>query len=153
ERLAQVVEGLLLATPPEFPPSGIGGIIDYLRLAGRLRRLSPREMSGLVKIFTQSAAEFLDEWFESDQVKVTLATDGVIGANGGPRSPGTAYILLHHVMGSVGGKRGLWGFVRGGMGAVSNAMADSARSHGVEIRTNADVQRIKVENGRATGVV
>ncbi len=153
ERLSEVVEGLLLTTPPEFPPRGIGDFIDYLKLAGRLRKLSAREMTGLVKIFTQSAAEFLDEWFESDQVKVTLATDGVIGANGGPRSPGTAYILLHHVMGSVGGKRGLWGFVRGGMGAVSNAIADSARSRGAEIRTNADVERIKIRNGRAYGVV
>src|SRR5581483_10152265 len=146
ERLSIVVEGLLLTTPPKFPPRGIGNLIEYLKLAGRLRKLSASEMTGLVKIFTQSAAEFLDEWFESEEVKVTLATDGVIGANGGPRSPGTAYILLHHVMGSVGGKRGLWGFVRGGMGAVSNAIADSARSKGVEIRTNATVQHIRVEN-------
>lgn len=153
ERLSEVVEGLLLTTPPEFPPHGIGDFIDYLKLAGRLRKLSAREMTGLVKIFTQSASEFLDEWFESDQVKVTLATDGVIGANGGPRSPGTAYILLHHVMGSVGGKRGLWGFVRGGMGAVSDAIADSARSRGAEIRTNAAVERIKIQNRRAYGVV
>ncbi|MGA2599631.1 MAG: NAD(P)/FAD-dependent oxidoreductase [Bryobacteraceae bacterium] len=152
ERLSEVVESLLLTTPPEFPPHGIGDFVDYLKLAGRLRKLSAREMTGLVKIFTQSASEFLDEWFESDQVKVTLATDGVIGANGGPRSPGTAYILLHHVMGSVGGKRGLWGFVRGGMGAVSNAIADSARSRGAEIRTNAAVERIKIRNGRAYGV-
>ena len=72
---------------------------------------------------------------------MTLATDGVIGANGGPRSPGTAYILLHHCMGGVGGKRGLWGFVRGGMGAVSEAIAASARSHGAEIRTNAPVEQ------------
>jgi phytoene dehydrogenase-like protein len=77
----------------------------------------------------------------------------VIGANGGPRSPGTAYILLHHVMGSVGGKRGLWGFVRGGMGAVSNAIAQSAVSRGAEIRTNAGVKSVRVENGRAHGVV
>jgi phytoene dehydrogenase-like protein len=153
ERLAQVVEGLLLTTPPEFPPHGVGDFIDYLKLAGRLRKLSAREMTGLVKIFTQSASEFLDEWFESDEVKVTLATDSVIGANGGPRSPGTAYILLHHVMGSVGGKRGLWGFVRGGMGAVSNAIADCARSRGAEIRTNAGVERIKIEGGRVRGVV
>src|SRR5947209_65024 len=110
-------------------------------------------MAGLVTIFTESAADFLDEWFESDEVKVTLATDGVIGANGGPRSPGTAYILLHHVMGSVGGKRGLWGFVRGGMGAVSNAIADSARSRGAEIRTGAAVERISVGNGRVRGKV
>jgi phytoene dehydrogenase-like protein len=153
ERLSQVVEGLLLTTPPEFPPQGIGDLVDYLKIAAKMRGLSPKEIVGLVKIFTQSAVEFLDEWFESDQFKVTLATDAVIGANGGPRSPGTAYILLHHVMGSVSGHRGLWGFVRGGMGAVSDAIAASARSRGVEIRTNAGVSQIEVVNGRARGVV
>ena len=83
---------------------------------------------------------------------MTLATDGVIGANGGPRSPGTAYILLHHCMGGVAGHRGLWGFVRGGMGAVSEAIAASARAAGAEIRTGAAVARILVRNGRACGV-
>ena len=153
ERLSQVIDSLLLITPPEFPPQGLGDFVDYLKLAGKMRGLSAKEIVGLVKIFTQSAVEFLDEWFESGEIKVTLATDGVIGANGGPRSPGTAYILLHHVMGSVGGHRGLWGFVRGGMGAVSNAIAASAKSRGVEIRTNAGVEHIKVKNGRAQGVV
>jgi phytoene dehydrogenase-like protein len=153
ERLSQLVESLLLTTPPEFPPQGLGDFVDYLKLAAKLRGLSPRELVGLVKIFTESAAEFLDEWFESDQVKVTLATDGVIGANGGPRSPGTAYILLHHVMGGVGGHRGLWGFVRGGMGAVSNAIAEAARHRGAEIRTDAEVSKIWVTNGRVEGVV
>jgi phytoene dehydrogenase-like protein len=118
-----------------------------------MRGLSKAEMIGLVKIFTQSAAEFLDEWFESEQLKVTLATDGVMGANGGPRSPGTAYILLHHCMGGVNGHRGLWGFVRGGMGTVSNAIADSARSRGAVIRTNAPVEKILVRDGRVQGVV
>ena len=153
EKLAAVVESLLLTIPPEFPPAGIGDFIDYLKLAGRLRKLGRKEMTGLVNIFTKSAADFLDDWFESPEVKVTLATDGVIGANGGPRSPGTAYILLHHVMGGVEGKRGLWGFVRGGMGAISNSIADSARSRGVEIRTNAPVERIKIQNGAVRGVV
>src|SRR3984957_3279727 len=153
ERLAQVVESLLLTTPPNFPPSGIGDYVEYLKLLGKMRGLSKAEIVGLVKIFTQSAAEFLDEWFESEQVKVTLATDGVIGANGGPRSPGTAYILLHHCMGGVNGHRGLWGFVRGGMGAVSNAIADSARSYGASIRTNAPVEKILVRNGQVRGVV
>ena len=152
-RLSAVVESLLLTTPPEFPPRGIGDYVDYLKLAGKLIGLSARDTIALVKVFTKSAADLLDEWFESEQVKVTLATDGVIGANGGPRSPGTAYILLHHVMGSVGGKRGLWGFVRGGMGAVSKAIADSARSRGAEIRTNADVEQILISNGEARGVV
>ncbi len=153
ERLAQVAESLLLTTPPNFPPSGVGDVLEYLKLLGKTRGLTRAEIVGLVKIFTQSAAEFLDEWFESEQVKVTLATDGVIGANGGPRSPGTAYILLHHCMGGVNGHRGLWGFVRGGMGAVSNAIADSARSRGVVIRTNAAVRKILVDDGRASGVV
>src|SRR5579863_2866853 len=152
ERISQVVEGLLLTTPPQFPPAGIGDFIDYLKLAGRMRGLSPTDLTAMVKIFTASAAEFLDEWFESEQLKVTLATDGVIGANGGPRSPGTAYILLHHCMGGVSGHRGLWGFVRGGMGAVSNAIADSARSRGVVIRTSAPVAKILARDGHVRGV-
>jgi phytoene dehydrogenase-like protein len=153
ERISQVVEGLLLTTPPNFPPRTGMDFVDYLKLAGRLRGLAAKDVVALVKIFTQSAAEFLDEWFESEQVKVTLATDGVIGANGGPRSPGTAYILLHHCMGGVDGHRGLWGFVRGGMGAVSEAMAASARAKGVTIRTNAAVAKVTVRSGRAHGVV
>jgi phytoene dehydrogenase-like protein len=153
ERLSQVVESLLLTTPPQFPPRRIGDLLEYLKLAGRLRKLAPADMVALVKIFTQSAAELLDEWFESPELKVTLATDGVIGANGGPRSQGTAYILMHHVMGSVAGHRGLWGFVRGGMGAVSEAIAAAARSQGAVIRTNAAVARILVRDGRARGVV
>ena len=151
ERLAIVAESLLLTTPPNFPPKP-GDWLDYLKLAGRMKGLSRQEIVALVKIFTQSAADFLDEWFESEELKVTLATDGVIGANGGPRSPGTAYILLHHCMGGVNGHRGLWGFVRGGMGAVSNAIGDSARAHGATLRTNAPVERILVKNGRAYGV-
>lgn len=153
ERLARLVENLLLATPPQFPPGGPRDLPDYLKLAARLYRLGRRDLAGLVKIFTQSAAEFLDGWFESEELKVTLATDGVIGANGGPRSPGTAYILLHHCMGGVAGHRGLWGFVRGGMGKLSEAIAAAARSRGAVIRVNATVERILVRNGRVRGVV
>jgi phytoene dehydrogenase-like protein len=152
ERLAAVVESLLLSPPPEFPPTGLGDLPDYFRLLGKLRGLSREEIAGLVKVFTQSASDFLDEWFESEQLKVTLATDGVIGANGGPRSPGTAYILLHHCMGGVGGKRGLWGFVRGGMGAVSEAIAGAARQVGVRIETESPVKRILVDRGGVEGV-
>jgi phytoene dehydrogenase-like protein len=153
ERLAQVVESLLLVAPPELPPTKPRDFIDYLKLLARFRHLGSREITGLVKIFTQSAADLLDEWFESPEIKVTLATDGVIGANGGPRSAGTAYILMHHSMGGVNGKRGLWGFVEGGMGAVSESIAASARSHGAEIRTNAPVRRILAHDDRAYGVV
>ena len=153
ERLSVFVESMLLSTPPDFPPKTAGDYLEYVKLAARGMKLDRNDMVGLVKIFTQSAADFLDEWFESPEIKVTLATDGVIGANGGPRSPGTAYILLHHCMGGVGGKRGLWGFVRGGMGAVTQAMADSARSKGATIRVNAEVERVLARAGRARGVV
>jgi phytoene dehydrogenase-like protein len=153
ETLARVVESLLLVPPPELPPRKPADFIEYLKLLGRFRKLGPREITGLVKIFTQSAADLLDEWFESPEVKVTLATDGVIGANGGPRSAGTAYILMHHCMGGVNGHRGLWGFVRGGMGAVSEAIASAARAAGAEIRLNAAVERILIRNERVQGVV
>jgi phytoene dehydrogenase-like protein len=152
ERLSRLVEVLLLTTPPQFPPAGVGDFLDYIKLAARLYRLGGRDLVALVKIFTQSASDFLDEWFESEELKVTLATDGVIGANGGPRSPGTAYILLHHSMGGVAGHRGLWGFVRGGMGQVAESIAASARASGAEIRTNAAVERIVLRDGRACGV-
>jgi phytoene dehydrogenase-like protein len=153
DRLARIIEPLLLITPPNFPPSRAWDFVDYLKLLGRFRGLASKDIVALVKIFTQSAADFLDEWFESEELKVTLATDAVIGANGGPRSPGTAYILLHHCMGSVGGKRGLWGFVRGGMGAVSEAISAAARSAGATIRTTAVVEKIMIRNGAAEGVV
>jgi phytoene dehydrogenase-like protein len=153
ERLARAVEALLLTTPPRFPPAGAFDLIEYVKLAARVYGLARRDLVALVKIFTQSAADFLDEWFESEALKVTLATDGVIGANGGPRSPGTAYILLHHCMGGVAGHRGLWGFVRGGMGTVSEAIAAAARAAGAEIRTGAVVERIDIREGRARGVV
>ncbi len=153
ERIARVVESLLLTTPPPFPPRGPLDFVEYLKLAGKLRGLSGKDLTALVKIFTQSAAELLDEWFESEQVKVTLATDGVIGANGGPRSPGTAYILLHHCMGGVAGHRGLWGFVRGGMGTVAEAIARAAQARGAQIRTEAAVAKVLVRDGRARSVV
>jgi phytoene dehydrogenase-like protein len=105
ERLSRVVERLLLETPPDYPPVTARDYLDFLSLAARTLRLGRRDSLALVKIFTQSVEQFLDEWFESPELKLTLATDGVIGANGGPRSPGTAYILLHHSMGSVGGRR------------------------------------------------
>ncbi len=153
ERLAIVAESLLLTTPPHFPPRP-RDLPDYLKLLGLSRGLSTEEIVGLVKIFTQSAADFLDHWFESEQLKVTLATDGVIGANGGPRSPGTAYILLHHCMGGVNGHRGLWGFVRGGMGAdFERHRRFRARRRARRFAPTRPLQKILVKKGRAHGVV
>jgi len=153
ERLAQFVEPLLLETPPDVTRRTLE---DWWRLAGlgrRLRKMPDEELIGHLRILTESVKDFLDPWFESEQLKVALATDGVIGTSGGPYTPGTAYVLFHHCMGGVGGKRGLWGFVRGGMGGVTQALAASARARGAEIRTNARVERIITNNDLATGVV
>lgn len=106
-----------------------------------------------IELLTGSAMPILDRWFESPELKGTLATDAVIGNFQSIHAPGTAYVLLHHVMGSSGGARGVWGYVEGGMGALSNAIGAAAREAGVEIRTAASVQRILTENGKATGVL
>jgi phytoene dehydrogenase-like protein len=153
EQVARFVEPMLLEAPPNLPPRQLGDWLALGKLGGRLMRMRPAEIGQLARMFTSSARDVLDRWFESDELKLALATDGVIGTNGGPSSPGTAYVLLHHVMGGVGGVRGLWGFVRGGMGALSEALRQSAQSAGAEIRTSAEVVQIKVRGGRATGVV
>src|SRR2546427_10063352 len=102
---------------------------------------------------TMSSADFLDEWFETDVLKATKSASGIIGTFLGPRSPGTAYVLLHHYMGELDGVFRAWGFAKGGTGAVSEAIASAARSFGAEIRCDAGVSKVLVRNGRATGVV
>ena len=151
DRLAQFVEPLLLMTPPNLPPR-FQDLPKLLTLARGAWKLGGGGMAALARIMSESVAQFLDRWFESDAFKVALATDGVIGTNGGPMTPGTAYVLFHHVMGGVGGMRGLWGFVRGGMGGITQALAASARSRGVDVRTGAPVERILMAGGSAAGV-
>ncbi len=153
EQVARFIEPLLLEAPPNLPPWRPADWLALGRLGARVMRMRPAQLSHVVRMFTGSAREVLDNWFESDVLKVALATDGVIGSNAGPGSPGSAYVLLHHVMGGVGGVRGLWGFLKGGMGALSEALAQSARAAGAEIRTDAEVDHIEVRNGRAVGVV
>lgn len=153
ERIASAIEKLLFMTPPNLARVRTPDMVALAKLGWEMSRLDDRTRIELIRILTQSATDFLDPWFESDAVKVTLATDGVIGTSGGPRSPGTAYILLHHVMGKINGHRGLWGFVRGGMGALTQAIAAAARSSGAVIRTDAEVQRILVREGRATAAL
>lgn len=151
-RLAAFVEPWLLATPPDLVHRRWSDLITAARLGRGLLRLPPADLVHALRMLTQSAADFLDAWFESPELKASLATDGVIGARGGPSTPGTAYVLFHHCMGQAAGKRGLWGFVRGGMGAIAEALASSARRYGAEIRTGADVAQILVRDGRASGV-
>ena len=131
---------------------------DYIeqlcvQLEATLLQSEPNPSDELLAFSERSTREVLDEWFVSDEIKTTLATDGIIGYNGGPSTPGTAYNMLHHLMGMAAGQRGLWGFVRGGMGAVSNAIAQAATAHGAVIRTNAEVRQILTKDERAYGVV
>jgi phytoene dehydrogenase-like protein len=151
-RLGDWVEGLLLKTPPNIIRRKLRDLIDLGKFGLEALRFNDPDIVQLVKIMSQSVRAYLDERFESTELKATLATDGVIGTNGGPSTPGTAYIMLHHVMGGATGVRGLWGFVRGGMGAISEAIAGSARANGATIRTGAAVNQVLVRNGRAYGV-
>ncbi len=152
ERAADVLRDLVLQTPPNAG----GGIADLIKggmLGRRLARLDVDEKRALLDLFTRSAADFLDGWFESDVVKGAFAFDGIVGNYAAPSTPGTAYVLLHHCFGEVNGKRGAWGHAIGGMGAITQAMASSARRRGVDIRTDAKVQEIMTVDGAATGVV
>src|SRR5262249_29617289 len=119
----------------------------------RFRRLGREVGSQAMEILTGAARPILDRWFEAEQLKVTLATDAIIGAMASPSMPGTAYVLFHHVMGECDGARGVWGYVRGGMGGLTQAIAAAAREHGAEIRCNAEVAKILVNDGSAEGVV
>jgi len=121
--------------------------------AGRFRRWSGRDVHETVRLFTMSAADFLDEWFEDERVKGALATQAIIGGWCGPMTPGSAYVLMHHWIGEVDGHGGAWGWVKGGMGGVSNAMARAAQAAGAEVRTDAEVDRVAITaSGRAVGV-
>ena len=120
-----------------------------------VRRLSAlgRDLPQALELLTGAARPILERWFESEVLKATLATDAIIGTFAPPSAPGTAYVLVHHVMGQAGGRRGVWGYVQGGMGALSGALAAAAEDLGVDIRREAEVRRIQVRRGRACGVV
>ncbi|MBW1841288.1 MAG: NAD(P)/FAD-dependent oxidoreductase [Deltaproteobacteria bacterium] len=152
ERLSTVIEPTLDQTPPDPFSFDIRSWVDLIRLGFRTRKLG-RDAYRLAAMLTGPASEFLDEWFESDELKATLATDAIIGAMASPSCQGTAYVLFHHVMGETDGVRGVWAYVRGGMGALSNAIAAAARDLGVALRTECPVSRIKVDSGSVRGVV
>jgi phytoene dehydrogenase-like protein len=151
ERVAAFVEPLLTMTPPDLVRPGLRDFFRLLALGRSFRRLGPAA-SEAVEILTGPARAVLDHWFESSELKSTLATDAFIGAMASPSMPGTAYGLFHHVMGETDGKRGVWGYVRGGMGGLAEALARAARDLGVDIRCEAEVARILVRGGRVAGV-
>src|SRR5947209_8004798 len=151
--MGRFVKPILAMTAPDPTSLALKGLRDLLSLARRFQKLPAGDKYNQVQLITMSAADFLDQWFETDVLKATMAASGIIGTFLGVRSPGTAYVLLHHYMGEIDGAFRSWGFVRGGTGAVSNAIASAAREAGVEIRPEAPIAKIIVESGQARGVV
>jgi len=157
EAIADVLRALALEPPPNVTDGGWWKALPELLRAGRLgKRLHTLDTTlrqELLDLFTISAAEYLDRWFESAPIKAVLGFDGVVGNYASPYTPGSAYVLLHHVFGEVNGVKGAWGHAIGGMGAITQAMASAARAAGVEIHTSCGVREVIVEKGRVTGVV
>jgi phytoene dehydrogenase-like protein len=151
--MARLVKPFLAMTPPDPWTRDPREWIKVARILARFRALPREAQRNLLQLMTMSAADFLDQWFETDVLKATLSASGIIGTFQGVRSPGTAYVLLHHYMGEIDGEFRSWGVARGGTGAISNAIAEAARAAGAEIRTGAPVERIRVKDGRAVGVV
>ena len=151
--MCRFVKPLLSMIPPDPTTLSLRDLKKLHFLLQRFRSLSSDERYTLVQLMTMSSADFLDQWFETDVLKATMSASGIIGTFLGVRSPGTAYVLLHHYMGEIDGAFRSWGFSRGGTGAISNSIASAAREAGVEIRTKAPVGKIVAKNGRATGVV
>jgi phytoene dehydrogenase-like protein len=151
--MARFIKPILGITPPDLTSLDPRPLMPLAGLARTFQQLPERQQAVFIQLMTMSAADFLDQWFETDPLKATMAASGIIGTYQGVRSPGTAYVLLHHYMGEIDGAFRAWGIPKGGTGGVSNAIASAARSLGVEIRTEAPVARIMVRDGRATGVV
>ncbi|UGA41124.1 NAD(P)/FAD-dependent oxidoreductase [Bradyrhizobium quebecense] len=157
EAIADVLRQFVLRAPPNLVEGfGIGAMSEAFNALGTaniLRRLSLEQQRDLLDLFTRSAGEMLDERFESELVKALFGFDAIVGNYASPYAAGSAYVMLHHAFGEVNGKKGVWGHAIGGMGAITQAMAHAARSHGVEIETDAPVREVIVEKDRATGVI
>jgi phytoene dehydrogenase-like protein len=151
--MARFVKPIIDMVPPDPLSLNPRDLRPLAMLGRRFLQLAPGDRYNLTQLMTMSAVDFLDQWFETDVLKATMSASGIIGTFLGVRSPGTAYVLLHHYMGEIDGAFRSWGFARGGTGAISLAIASAARAAGAEIRTSASVARILVEGGRATGVV
>lgn len=150
-QVADVLRELAVETPPNLG----GGLPDWVaavRTGNRMRRLDMPARRNVLDLFAKSAGDLLDTWFESTPLKACFGFDAIVGNYASPYAPGTAYVLLHHVFGEVNGVRGAWGHAIGGMGAITQAMRSEALRLGVEIHTNAPVQRVLVSHGRARGI-
>ena len=157
EAIAQVLRELALTTPPNVLEgswrAALPELVRAARVGGRLRRLDMSSRRELLALFAMSAGDYLDNWFESDPLKAVYGFDGIVGNYASPYTPGSAYVLLHHVFGEVNGKRGAWGHAIGGMGAITQAMARAATARGALIRVSTAVREVLVEGNRAVGVL
>jgi phytoene dehydrogenase-like protein len=157
EQIADVLRDLVLRTPPNVVQgnwrTALPELLRASRIGGRLRKLDMNLRRELLRLFSASAGDYLDGWFESDPIKAVYGFDGIVGNYASPYAQESAYVLLHHVFGEVNGKKGIWGHAIGGMGAITQAMARSAQSRGVDIRLQTPVREVTVEHGRAVGVV
>ena len=152
--LAKVMGPLLMSVPPRLGSMKPADLVAQMKLGWKLRGLGPQKVGDLTRLMTMSITDLLDNWFESEEVKASLAVNGIIGTWAGPDEPGTAYVMAHHSIGDVGdGHLGSWGFAEGGMGAVADACRRSAEELGATVRTKARVQHILIRNGQAEGVV
>jgi phytoene dehydrogenase-like protein len=151
--MGRFVKPILTMSPPDPTSLEPRGLKDLLFLARRFQALSDEDKYNQVQLLTMSAVDFLDQWFETDVLKATMSASGIIGTFLGIRSPGTAYVLLHHYMGEIDGAFRSWGLSRGGTGTISNAIADAAREAGAEIRTKTSVSKIIVKDEAVVGVV
>jgi len=156
QRIADVLRGLVLETPPNLAHGNWRAALPDLLCAGRLgvklAKLPIPARRDLLKLFASSAGDFLDSWFESDPIKAVYGFDSIVGTYASPYAAGTAYVLLHHAFGEVNGKKGAWGHAIGGMGAITQAMAKAATARGADIRINSGVREVIVERDRAVGV-
>jgi phytoene dehydrogenase-like protein len=152
KRIVKVLEPMLTMAPPNVVSPGIRDLWKLIKLGRAFTRLGSH-MGEAIEFLTGAARPILDRWFESEELKATLATDSIIGTMASPSTPGTAYVLLHHVMGETNGKRGIWGYVQGGMGSLTQALAQAARDLSASIRCEAEVKQILVKEGAAWGVL
>ena len=157
ERVADALRKEILRAPPnlvEGPLKRVGAeVLRALGFGARLHALNHADRIALFELFTKSAGDLLDSWFESDPIKALFGFDAIVGNYASPYTPGSAYVLLHHAFGEVNGRKGLWGHAIGGMGAITQAMASSARERGAKISCNASVREIIIEQGRAAGII
>jgi phytoene dehydrogenase-like protein len=151
ERVADIIEPTLQMTPPNVLHPGVKDLWGLFGLGRSAQKLGT-DLSEALEVLTGAARPILDRWFESEELKATLATDAIIGAFASPSMPGTAYVLFHHVMGQTNGKRGVWSYVKGGMGGLTQALAKAGTDLGVDIRLNAEVARILVRDNTVYGV-